>query len=112
MLIEVVEKDKEKGGSKNVYVDAGFGCSASSQWHNHGDKQNDQDELDHLSNREISFPPQVFSNAGTHGGKAVIRIHDYVDNGVDDNWISLETTSFRSEEDPSAKRQTEMVNDV
>lgn len=46
VLVEVVEKDEEQRGCKHVDVNAGFCCRASRQWHDDGDEQDDEDELD------------------------------------------------------------------
>lgn len=112
MLIKVIEKNEEEGCCCHIDVDAGFGRCASGQRHDHSHEQNYQDKLDHLSNCEVSLPPEVLSDAGTHGCKSIVAVHCNVNNGIENDGVCLEATSFRAEEDPATERQCSVMNDV
>jgi len=44
--------------------------------------QHDGQELQHLQGGQVLLPPQVFLHVGAQGGQQVVRVHDYVDERV------------------------------
>jgi len=45
----------------------------------------DQDELDHLHDREVLLPPQVLLHLGAHRGQHVVGVHEDVHEGVQES---------------------------
>ena len=71
-----------------------------------------QYKLDHLHGREISFPPEIFLDAGTAGGEEVVEVHDRVDTAVEERTKATVTATDKFGPEPTEPGQDAVVDDV
>jgi len=57
--------------------------------------QHDGQELQHLQGGQVLLPPQVFLHVGAQGGQQVVRVHDYVDERVQQSEERAVTTCWK-----------------
>ena len=71
-----------------------------------------QYELDHLHGGEISFPPEIFLNAGTAGREEVVEVHHTVNPGVQEGPEPTVTSSDKPGSPPAQPGQGAVMDDV
>ena len=71
-----------------------------------------QYELDHLQGCEISFPAEIFLNAGPPGGEEVVEVHHTVHPGVEEGAKPTLTSSDKPGAPPAEPGQSPVVDDV
>ena len=71
-----------------------------------------QDKLDHLHGGEISFPAQIFLDAGPPGGEEVVEVHHAVDPGVQEGTEPALASTDKPGSPPAEPGQSAVVDDV
>lgn len=62
------------------------------------------DKLDQLDGSEVFLPPQILLVVGAQGSQTVVRVHDYVDDTVEQGMESPLTTCSKSDTKPPGER--------
>ena len=71
-----------------------------------------QDKLDHLHGGEISFPAQIFLDAGPPGREEVVEVHHAVDPGVQEGTEPALTSTDKPGSPPAEPGQGAVMDDV
>jgi len=110
-LVEVGEEAEEENSMATDPPNKGLGVVAVDKEQLEGVHHN-SDELDHLEGGEVFLPPDELLVLGSHGGDHVIKVHDDVDERVEQAEEGRVTAGSEANAEPHAHRHDTVVHHV
>ncbi|KAL3189350.1 hypothetical protein MRX96_002667 [Rhipicephalus microplus] len=80
--------------------------------HRDGTVEHERDELAHLKLGQVALPPQVRPEPGAQGGERVVRVHDHVDEAVEEREERILSRGTEVDAQPDGPGDERVVDDV